>query len=182
MTHSSWHKKLASIICAKLLTEDTLINNMRGMVFPLSEHESKELFRHYCLPGRLVSRQNGEFMKQYWYVSRRRRCWTLLVQIDPVIHLSEGHRSDMFLDLSGLTREERVMVQASIGKERDFDRVAEALIIQHPRIHLQRRTKGKGKDGFKRVDHSLVSRERQRQTHWQWKIWSKCLLHELHFL
>ena len=49
-------------------------------------------------------------MKQY--VSRRRRCWTLLVQMDPVIHLSEGHRSDMLLDLSGLTREERVTVQA----------------------------------------------------------------------
>ena len=49
-------------------------------------------------------------MKQY--VSRRRRCWTLLVQMDPVIHLSEGHRSDMLLGLSGLTRQERVMVQA----------------------------------------------------------------------
>ena len=60
-------------------------------------------------------------MKQY--VSRGRRCWTLLVQMDPVIHLSEGHRSDMLLDLSGLTREERIMVQASINKERDFDRV-----------------------------------------------------------
>ena len=78
-----------------------------------------------------------------------RRCWTLLVQIDPVIHLCEGHRSDMLLDLSGLTRKGRVMVQASIGNERDFDRVAEAFIIQHPRIHLresQRRAKGKGKD------------------------------------
>ena len=42
----------------------------------------------------------------------------------------------MLLDLSGLTREERVMIQASIGNERDFDRIAEALIIQHPRIHL----------------------------------------------
>ena len=43
----------------------------------------------------------------------------------------------MLLDLSGLTREERVMIQASIGNVRDFfDRVAEALIIQHPRIHL----------------------------------------------
>ena len=44
--------------------------------------------------------------------------------MDPVMHLSEGHRSDMLLDLSGLTREERVMVQASIGNERDSDRVA----------------------------------------------------------
>ena len=76
--------------------------------------------------------------------------------MDPVIHLSEGHRSAMLLDLSGLTHEERVMVQPSISNERDFDRVAKALIIQHPRIHpreIQRQTKGKGKDGFKRVDN-----------------------------
>ena len=75
----------------------------------------------------------------------------------PVIHLNDGHRSDMLLDLRGLTREERVMVQASIGNERDFDRVAGVLIIQDPRIHLresQRRTKGKGKDGIKRVENS----------------------------
>ena len=49
--------------------------------------------------GGSLSRQNEEFMKQY--VSRRRRCLTLLVQMDPVIHLSEGHRSNMLLDLSG---------------------------------------------------------------------------------
>ena len=86
-----------------------------------------------------------------------------MVQMDPVIHLSEGHRSDMLLDQSGLTREERVMVQASIGNERDFDRVADALNIQHPRTHLresERRTKGKGKDGFKRVDKSNTRRFR----------------------
>ena len=32
----------------------------------------------------------GESMKQY--VSRRRRCWILLVQMDPVIRLRVGHR------------------------------------------------------------------------------------------
>ena len=92
-------------------------------------------------------------MKQY--VSRRRRCWTLLTQMDPEIHLSEGQGSDMLLDLSGVTREERVMVQASIDNERDFDRVADALNIQHPRIHLResrKQAKAKGKD-------SLVSGE-----------------------
>ena len=76
--------------------------------------------------------------------------------MDPVTHISEGRRSDMLLDLSGLTREERVMVQASISNARDFDRVAEALIIQHPRRHLrenQRRAKRNGKDGLKRVDN-----------------------------
>ena len=145
---------------------DTLINHVRGMVFfLLTEHETKELFRRYCRPGGPLSRQNGESMKQY--VSRRRRCWTPLVETDRAIHLSEGHRSDMLLDLSGLTREERVMVQASIDNERDFDRVAEALIIQHPRIHLwesQRRVKGKGKDGSKRGDNSNTRWFRTRGT------------------
>ena len=95
-----------------------------------------------------MSRQNGESMKQY--VSRRRLCWTLLVQMDPIIHLSEEHRSDMLLDLSGLTHVERVMVQASINNERNVDSVADALIIQHPRIHLresQRRAKARAKTG-----------------------------------
>ena len=88
---------------------DTLIQHMRGMVFLLTEHESKELFRQYCRLKGPSSRQNGESVKQY--VSRRRRCWMLLVQLDPVVHLSEGHRSDMLLDLSGLTLKERIMVQ-----------------------------------------------------------------------
>ena len=114
---------------------DTLIQLVRGMVFHLTEHESKELFRQYCRPGGQLSRQHGESMKQY--VSRPRRCLTFLVQMDPEIHLSEGHRSDMLLDPSGLTREERVMVQASISNARDFDRVAEPLIIPHPRKHLR---------------------------------------------
>ena len=138
---------------------DTLIQHMRGMVFPLTEHESKELFRQHCRPGGHLSRQNGECMKQY--VSRRRRSLFLGSEI----HLSEG----LLLDLSGLTHEERVMVQASISNARDFDRVAEALIIQHPRIHLgecQRRAKGKGKDGFKRVDNpnTRCFREKKAKT------------------
>ena len=102
-------------------------------------------------------------MKQY--VSRRRRCWTLLVQMNPGIHVSEGHRSDILLDLSGLSHEERFMVQASINNERDCDRVADALIIPHPRNHFresQKRTKAKEKDGVRRqFKHALVSRKRQ---------------------
>ena len=129
--HEVGFDNLCEIIDGRLCRIDTLINHMRGMV------------------------QNGESMKQY--VSRRRRCWTIPTQMDPEIHLSEGHRSDMLLDLSGLTREERDMVHASVSNERDFDRVAEALIIQHPPIHLresQRRAKEKVKTDSKRVDNS----------------------------
>ena len=44
---------------------DTLIQHMRGLVFPLTEHESKELFRQHCRPGGPLSRQTGESMQQY---------------------------------------------------------------------------------------------------------------------
>ena len=60
----------------------------------------------------------------------------------------------MLLGVSGLAREERVLVQAPINIERDFDRVADALTIQHPRIQFResrKRAKRKGKDGIKRV-------------------------------
>ena len=46
----------------------------------------------------------------------------------------------MLLDLSGLTREECVMVQSSIDNERDLDRVADAL----------------SKDRIKRGDNSNI--------------------------
>ena len=59
----------------------------------------------------------------------------------------------MLLDMR---REERVMVPASVNNERDFDKVADALIIQHPRIHFResrKRAKRKGKDGMKSSDN-----------------------------
>ena len=109
---------LCEIVDGKPHGINTLIRHLREMVFWLTEHESKELFRQYCRTGGPLSRQKGESMKQC--VLRRGRCWTQLVQLDPVIQLSEGHRSDMLLDLSGLTREECTMVQASINNEREF--------------------------------------------------------------
>ena len=81
------------------------------------------------------------------YTSRRRRCWSLLKELDKEIVLSEGHKADLLLDLSGLDRHERTMIMASIGNARNFDRIAEALAIQHPRIHLResKRPMGAGK-------------------------------------
>ena len=86
------------------------------------------------------------------YVSRRKRCWELLKELDPEIVLSDGHRADMLLDLAGLDKNERTMIQASIGNAREFDKIADALVVQHPRVHLKHSsvpqrnaTKGGGK-------------------------------------
>ena len=73
----------------------------------------------------------------------------------PSIHLSEGHRSDMLLDLSGLTREERVMVQASIGNERDFDRVADAFIF-NMHVFISEKVKDEQRARAKTVSNVLI--------------------------
>ena len=78
----------------------------------------------------------------------------------------------MLLHLSGLTREERVMVQASINNERDFDKAADAIIIQHLRIHLResrKHTKEKGKAGIKSNENLNIRRlpEKGKQAHRQ---------------
>ena len=60
------------------------------------------------------------------------------------------------------------MVQASINNERDFDNVADALIIQHPLIHLResrKRAKGKGKDGIKSSDNLNIRRLQEKGKH-----------------
>jgi hypothetical protein len=138
---------------------ERLVEAMREHVFPLTTHEARELFRQYTKQSGALSRQSGESMTQY--VSRRQRCWKLLKELDPDIELSEGHRADMLLELAGLDRNERIMVQASVNNARTFDQIAEALILQHPRIHLKETkktnagkgtgsTKGKGKGFFRR--------------------------------
>jgi hypothetical protein len=66
----------------------------------------------------------------------------------------------MLLALAGLDRYEKIMVQASVNNARTFEKISDALILQHPRVHLKesRRTsagkgtsskgKGKGRKGF----------------------------------
>ena len=49
---------LCEIVDGRPCGIDTLVQHMRGMVFPLTEHESKELFRQHCRPGGPLSRQN----------------------------------------------------------------------------------------------------------------------------
>ena len=95
---------------------EVLITKMKQHVFPLTTHEAKELFRQYCKTSGSLSRQSSESMQQY--TSRRRRCWKLLTELDPEIKLSEDHRANMLLDLAGLDKNERIMIQASMQPTR----------------------------------------------------------------
>ena len=64
---------------------DVLIDALKHSVFPMTTYEAKELFRQYCKPSGSLSRQNGESMHQY--ISRRKRCWKLLKDLDAEIVL-----------------------------------------------------------------------------------------------
>ena len=57
-----------------------LIEAMRKMVFPNTKAEAKELYRAGHKPHGVLSRQAGETMLSY--ISRRRRWWKLLQQMD----------------------------------------------------------------------------------------------------
>ena len=84
-----------------------------------------------------MSRQNGEGMMSY--VSRRRRWWKMLKSMDNSIELSATIRGDLMLEASGLSADQQLMVLTSINNEREFDRLATALMEQHPKIHLSDR-------------------------------------------
>ena len=75
------------------LTDDrgtgSLLRQMREMVFPPTQHESKDLLGQYCQLAGPLSTERGESVKEC--VSRRGR--SLMAQIDPAIFLSEGHRA-----------------------------------------------------------------------------------------
>ena len=59
---------------------DVLVAAIKLSVFPQTTFEAKELFRQYTKTSGPLSRQNGESM--HGFISRRRRCWKLLSELD----------------------------------------------------------------------------------------------------
>ena len=113
----------------------TLIAESRAMVFPLGTLEAQALFRSgQALRGPL-SRQEGESIVSY--IGRRRRWWTLMTQLDPRISLSDSLRAELLLELSGLTRDQQLMIKACAAGSHDFDTYAKIMTEHHGLIHLR---------------------------------------------
>ena len=105
------------------------------MVFPLGTLEAQALFRSgQALRGPL-SRQEGESIVSY--IGRRRRWWTLMTQLDPRISLSDSLRAELLLELSGLTRDQQLMIKACAAGSHDFDTYAKIMTEHHGLIHLR---------------------------------------------
>ena len=110
------------------------VKKLRDVVFPRASEEALELFKAGQKPGSLA-RQNGESMLSY--VSRRRRWWKLLKTLDGSIELSEPMRVELLLELSGLSRQEIIVIKAFSPDARSFESVAATLVEQYSGVHLR---------------------------------------------
>ena len=100
----------------------------------LKKLETRELCKVGQKPGSLA-RQNGESMLSY--VSRRRRWWKLLKALDDSIELSEPMRVELLLELSGLSRQEIIVIKACAPDAKSFESVAATLVEQYSGVHLR---------------------------------------------
>ena len=80
---------------------EKLVDAMRLMVFPSKKSEAKELYRAGQKQNGMLSRQKGESMMAY--ISRRRRWWKLLKQMDDQVYISDYVLGDLLLDSAGIT-------------------------------------------------------------------------------
>ena len=70
-------------------------------------------------------------------VSRRRRWWKLLTALDGSIELSEPMRVELLLELSGLTRQEIIVIKACAPDAKSSASVAATLVEQYSGVHLR---------------------------------------------
>ena len=75
---------------------------IQKMAFPQAHAEAKDLYRAGHKQGGVLARQTGEPMTNF--ISRRRRWWRLLKQLDSTLELSEGIRGDLLLASSRLKK------------------------------------------------------------------------------
>ena len=104
------------------------VEKLRDVVFPRASEEAREPFKVGQKPGSLA-RQNGESMLSY--VSRRRRWWKLFKTLDGSIELSEPMKVELLLKLSGLSRQEIIVIKACPPDAKSFESVAATLVEQY---------------------------------------------------
>ena len=123
----------------------SVIEAFRKHIFPLTEQESKELYR-----------QAGEPMVSY--IARRKRWWKKLQQIDKGVVISEPILTDLLLDNSGLSRQERLMVLTAMGSSTKLEDACSALVKMHSKIHtLEKKHGGSYHSGSGKGKHAYGS-------------------------
>lgn len=115
-----------------------LVELMRQTVFPFARSEAKQLLKAGHKTKSIMARQPSEPMQSY--VNRRRRWWKKLKAMDDSVGLSETVRGDYLLEASGLNNPDQRMILTSTANNRDFEKLAAALVEHFPDLH---RSEGK---------------------------------------
>ena len=97
---------LAKLMEANCL--DLLVQKVQERLLPQRTAEARELLRQGMLIGGPMSRVPGEPMTSY--ISRRRRWWTLVHEMDNTLNLGDTVQDSMMLEQAGLSRFEQNMV------------------------------------------------------------------------
>ena len=116
---------------------DHLVQKVQERLFPQRTAEARELLKQGMRIGGPMSRVPGEPMTSY--ISRRRRWWTLVHEMDNTPELGDTVQGSMMLEQSGLSPFEKNMVLTYTKGQRTMTAIAEALLEQHYHIHHRRR-------------------------------------------
>ena len=87
---------------------DLLVQKVQERLFPQRTAEARELLKQGMRIGGPMSRVPGEPMTSY--ISRRRRWWTLVHEMDNTLELGDTVQGSMMLEQAGLSRFEQNMV------------------------------------------------------------------------
>ena len=117
---------------------ERLVEQIKTYIFPRAQEEAKEFFRAGQKAGGILSRQPQEPMLSY--TQHRRRWWKVLTDLDLSTVLSDGLRMELMLELSGLSRQEVLVVKACTATK-DFEGVAKVLVDQYLGIYLREGSK-----------------------------------------
>ena len=111
-----------------------IIDKVRRSVFPYNHVEAQHLYTMGNKEDGILTRQPGEAM--FAYITRRRRWYDTLQNLDPETTISANIRAELLLKNARLNTTESLMIKTSVNNVVDFEKYAEALIRQHAKIHL----------------------------------------------
>ena len=78
------------------------------------------------------------------YIRNLKSWWKPLRALGPKVETNPEILPELFLEASGLNESQQLMILTSTGNEHGFDKIAEALMNQHPRIQSEKRRSDDG--------------------------------------
>ena len=120
-------------LTAKVVGLDLLVQKVQERLFPQRTAEARELLKQGMRIGGPMSRVPGEPMTSY--ISRRRRWWTLVHEMDNTLELGDTVQGSMMLEQGGLSRFDQNMVLTYTKGQRTMTAIAEALLEQQCDVH-----------------------------------------------